>query len=112
MKPKETILTLIFFRAVESAKRRASFEINITTDSILSTERQLRQRVRKNYTTENTQPQGKSPAGSVGNKKVWCPVCNQGFTRKYNLKVNTYSIVHMEQHGNFETMLLYFHRQT
>ena len=29
-----------------------------------------------------------SPAGSVRNKSVWCPVCNQGFTRQYNLKVN------------------------
>ena len=91
---KKTIQTIFFFRAVESAKRRASFEINIAPDSILSNERQLRQRVRKNYTIDNTQPQGKSPASSVGNKKVWCPVCNQGFTRKYNLKVNICNMVH------------------
>ena len=33
---------------------------------------------------ENT---NSSSAGSVRNKSVWCPVCNQGFTRQYNLKV-------------------------
>ena len=109
-KTRRTVRTFLFFRAAEQAKRRASFEINITKESILSTERQLRRKVRKNYATENAQPQQrKSPAGSAGDKKFWCPVCKQGFTRKYNLKVNTCSMIHTEQHGNFETMPLYLH---
>ena len=36
--------------------------------------------------SSNSSPSG--AAGSVRNKSVWCPVCNQGFTRQYNLKVN------------------------
>ena len=43
-------------------------------------------------------------AGSVRNKSVWCPVCNQGFTRQYNLKVNKISkstVVNYRQSWSF-----------
>ena len=43
-------------------------------------------------------------AGSVRNKSVWCPVCNQGFTRQYNLKVNKMSkstVVNYRQSWSF-----------
>ena len=38
--------------------------------------------------SESSSSSSPAAAGSVRNKSVWCPVCNQGFTRQYNLKVN------------------------
>ena len=42
--------------------------------------------------SSNSSPSG--AAGSVRNKSVWCPVCNQGFTRQYNLKVNSLTYIY------------------
>ena len=42
-----------------------------------------------------------SPAGSVRNKSVWCPVCNQGFTRQYNLKVSKHTCLYYRDEKSF-----------
>ena len=54
--------------------------------------------------SESSSSSSPAAAGSVRNKSVWCPVCNQGFTRQYNLKVNKMSkstVVNYRQSWSF-----------